>query len=190
MAVGTWPSIVSTSSPRTAPRTPFGAETRRRLAEAHTHLAEEAQNPTAQRENAHKALLVLDALDDNAPAQDSREKRERLIIRARASSLAGDALAALRAVDLAASYSAYGDRDPDLMDLRSDALERAGQKRDAVTSWLWTAQQLTGPKRIEALRRAAACANSCNAHLTAIAAYKTAAAEGFGVASPTSTTAR
>ena len=63
---------------------PFGVEARRRLADAHTRLGEEAKNPDVARENANRALLVLNSLDDVDPSVDASERRERLLIRARA----------------------------------------------------------------------------------------------------------
>lgn len=159
---------------------PFGVEARRRLSDAHTRLAELAKNPGVQRENAYKALLVLDALDDNAPAQTPQERRERLIIRARASSLNDDPMLALRSIDLAASYSDLGDRDPELMDLRATALDRAGQHQDAFLAWLQAAEIVEGDVRADRYRRAAASANACGSHLAAIATWKTAENQGLG----------
>lgn len=158
----------------------FGVEARRRLAEAHTHVAEAAKNPDVARENARRAILVLDSLDDGAPASDAVERRERLLIRARAYSLVGDPINALRTIDLAATYSAYGDRDPQLMHLRANALDRAGQFQDAFLAWLQSAENASGDVRGEAYRRAALSANSAGAHLAAHATWKTAENEGLG----------
>jgi len=159
---------------------PYGVEARRRLAESHTQLAVAATNPAVQRENAYKALLVLDALDDSSAPQGAAERRERLIIRARASSLNDDPLLALRSIDLAATYSVLGDRDPELMDLRATALDRAGQYQDAFLAWLQAAEVAEGAVRGERYARAAASANACGAHLAAMATWKTAANEGLG----------
>lgn len=159
---------------------PFGIEARRRLAEAHTRLAEEAKNPDVQRENARRALLVLDSLDDNAPANEAFERRERLMIRARAYSMSGDPLNALRSIDLAATYSTHGDRDPALMALRAEALDRADQHEDAFLAWLQAAEFVEGAARAEAYRRAAASANDSGAHIAAIATCKTAEKLGLG----------
>lgn len=181
-SAGRWADAIDRFDDLAGYRTPhpFGVEARRRLSDAHTRLAEMATNPGVQRENAYKALLVLDALDDNAPAQDDAERRERLIIRARASSLNGDPMLALRSIDLAASYSPLGDRDPELMDLRATALDRAGQFRDAFLAWLQAAEIVEGEVRAERYRRAAASANACGSHLAAIAAWKTAENQGLG----------
>jgi len=160
---------------------PFGVEARRRLADAHTRLGEEAKNPDVARENAARALLVLNSLDDVAPSTDAAERRERLIIRARAYSLVGEPLDALRSIDLAATYSVDGDRDIELMDLRANALDRAGQHEDAFRAWLSAAQDRQGEARGAAYRRAAASANSAKAHIAALAACKTAENEGLGV---------
>jgi len=158
----------------------FGAEARRRLAEAHTHVAEAAKNPDVARENSRRALLILDSLDDGAPATDATERLARLLIRARAYSLVGDPINALRTIDLAASYSAYGDRDPALMQLRANALDRAGQFQDAFLAWVQSAENATGDARGEAYRRAALSANNAGAHLAAHATWKTAENEGLG----------
>ena len=158
---------------------PFGVEARRRLADAHTRLGEEAKNPDVARENANRALLVLNSLDDVAPSVDASERRERLLIRARAYSLAGQPLDALRSIDLAATYSVDGDRDIELMDLRANALDRAGQHDDAFRAWLSAAQDRQGDARGAADRRAAASANFAKAHIAALAACKTAENEGL-----------
>lgn len=179
---GQWESAIDRFDDLASFRTPhrFGAEARRRLAEAHTQVAESARNPDVARENARRALLVLDSLDDAAPASEAPERRERLLIRARAYSLVGDPLNALRTIDLAATYSAYGDRDPELMRLRANALDRAGQFQDAFLAWLQSAESSTGDARGEAYRRAAMSANSAGSHLAAHATWKTAENEGLG----------
>ncbi|MEZ6014508.1 MAG: hypothetical protein R3F49_05300 [Planctomycetota bacterium] len=160
----------------------FGVEARWRLADAHTHLAELAKNPDVQIENARRALLVLDALDDSAPANDAFERRQRLMSRARAYSLRNDPMNALRSIDLAATYSAQGDRDPELMDLRANALDRAGQYHDAFLAWLQAAEYVEGAAKGEAYRRAAASANAEGAHIAAWATWKHAENMGLGKA--------
>jgi hypothetical protein len=177
-----WETAIDRFDDLASYRTPhrFGVEARRRLAEAHTYVAEAAKNPDVARENARRALLVLDSLDDGAPAIDAAARRDRLVVRARAYSLVGDPLNALRTIDLAATYSAYGDRDPELMQLRANALDRAGQFQDAFLAWLQTAENATDEARGEAYRRAARSANSAGAHLAAHATWKTAENEGLG----------
>jgi len=179
---GQWETAIGRFDDLASYRTPhrFGVEARRRLADAHTHVAEAAKNPDVARENARRALLILDSLEDGAPSSDAVERRERLLIRARAYSFVDDPLNALRTIDLAATYSAYGDRDPELMSLRANALDRAGQFQDAFLAWLQSAENSAGNVRSEAYRRAARSANSAGAHLAAHATWKTAENEGRG----------
>lgn len=179
---GQWETAIDRFDDLASYRSPhrFGVEARRRLAEAHTFVAEAAKNPDVARENARRAILVLDSLDDGAAASDAFERRERLLIRARAYSLVGDPLNALRTIDLAATYSSFGDRDPELMQLRAYALDRAEQFQDAFLAWLQVAENTTGNARGEAYARAARSANRSGSHLAAHATWKTAENEGLG----------
>ena len=62
-------------------------------------------------ENARRALLVLEALDDRDPKASPFERRARAIVRSRAHSLVGEPVEALKALDIAEKYSDDGYND-------------------------------------------------------------------------------
>lgn len=158
----------------------FGLESRRLLADAHTRIAAAAKNEVVAHENARRALLVLDALDDFDETQDPEVRRKRYIVRSRAHSLAGEPVQAMRCLDLAIEYSQYGDQDPELAELRALAFEHADRNSDAVRAWLKHASLTSGETRQESYVRAAAAANRANQPLATIAIAKAASNEGFG----------
>ncbi|MEM1449203.1 MAG: hypothetical protein AAGI22_08810 [Planctomycetota bacterium] len=158
----------------------FSATARRLLADAHTRVADAARNPLVREENARRALSVLDALDDVEPTQDPEERRLRYLVRSRAHSLANQPVEALRALDLAASYSDRRVADPEIAELRALAFERADRPAEAVRAWLYYGSLVEGDERVDAFRRAASAANEGREHLAAIAIAKTAANQGFG----------
>lgn len=158
----------------------YSITARRLLADAHTRVAAAASNPVVAEENARRALLVLDALDDRDPTEDLAERRARAIIRSRAHSLAGQPVEALKTLDVAERYSDAGARDADLAELRAHAFERSGRYADAVRSWLQYASMTEGSTRRDAYVRAARAANQGGEHLAALAVAKTARNEGFG----------
>ncbi|MEM9381480.1 MAG: hypothetical protein AAGB93_16110 [Planctomycetota bacterium] len=158
----------------------FSATARRLLADAHTRVADAARNPLVREENARRALSVLDALDDVEPTQDPEERRLRYLVRSRAHSLASQPVEALRALDLAASYSDRRVADPEIAELRALAFERADRPAEAVRAWLYYGSLVEGDARIDAFRRAAQAANDGREHLAAIAIAKAAVNQGFG----------
>ncbi len=156
----------------------YSIEARRLLADAHTRIAGAAKNQVVARESARRAILVLDALDDLEETQDPVDRRARYIVRSRAHSLAGEPVQAMRCLDRAIEYSAYGDSDPDLAELRALAFDRAERYADAVRAWLFHASLMTGEARLESYIRAAEASNNGRQYLATIAIAKTAANEG------------
>lgn len=153
---------------------------RRLLADAYTRIAEAATNPVVAEENARRALLVLDALDDIDPTRDLDERRMRSLVRSRAASLVGDPVAALRALDIAEKYSERGPSDPEIVRLRAGAFERAERYDDAVRAWLRHASLVEGADRQHALERAAEVSNRGGFPLAAIAVHRLADKSGMG----------
>ena len=155
---------------------------RRLLADAHTRIAEQATNPVVARENATRALHILDWLDDEDPHPDGDTRLERAKVRSRAHSLSGDPIRALKSLDIAARYSPRGQDDADLAELRAHAMERAGRGADAVRGWLRYGDLAGGDERARAYGHAADVANAHDEHLTAIAIAQAARKAGFGAA--------
>lgn len=161
---------------------PHSVTARRLLADAHTRVAANASNDVVARENARRALFVLEALDDdeNLTPPGPNERRLRSIIRSRAYSLAGEPVNALKSLDLAEKYSTRGLADPEIAELRSLAFERAERYGDAVRAWLRYSSLVEGEEHVKGMRNAAIAANAGREHLTAITIAKAAANEGFG----------
>ncbi len=153
---------------------------RRLLADAHTRIAAGATNPVVAAENARRALGVLDALDDNDPTRDLDERRRRALIRSRAESLTGHPVDALKALDIAQTYSDLGDHDPEIARLRALAFESAERHADACRAWLRLSVLVEGDARETCYERAAAAANAGRESLAAIAIWKKADSEGLG----------
>ncbi len=159
---------------------PYSIETRRLLADAHTRIAAASTNKIVARESARRALLVLDALDDYQETQDPEDRRERYIVRSRAHSLAGEPVHAMRCLDLAKEYSRYGDRDPELAELRAMALNEAGRYKDAVVAWLFHASLVTGEVRQASIVKAAKAGIDGGEYVATMAVAAAAKKEGFG----------
>ncbi len=159
---------------------PYSIETRRLLADAHTRIAAASTNKIVARESARRALLVLDALDDYQETQDPEDRRERYIVRSRAHSLAGEPVHAMRCLDLAKEYSRYGDRDPELAELRAMALNEAGRYKDAVVAWLFHASLVTGEVRQASFVKAAKAGIDGGEYVATMAVAAAAKKEGFG----------
>ena len=153
---------------------------RRLLADAYASIAAGATNPVMGQENARRALMVLDALDDNDATRDMGERRRRALIRSRAESLTGNPVGALKSLDIAEAHSDLGQNDPEVAHLRALALETAGRHADACRAWLRLSTLVEGDARETSYERAAAAANAGREHLAAIAIWKKADSEGLG----------
>lgn len=153
---------------------------RRLLADAHTRIAEAMTNPVSAQENARRAILVLDALDDDDPTRDMYERRRRSLVRSRAESLVGNPVGALKALDIAEKYSDRGPNDPEVARLRALAFDRSERHADACRAWLRLSTLVEGEDRAASYERAAAAANAGREHLTAITIWKKADSEGLG----------
>lgn len=150
------------------------------LGRALCHVGEGIEDPVGMREQARKALATLDALDHAHPTRDHGVRHERLLVRALAETLGNEPMHAMRTLDLAQSYSPYGDRDPQIAALRPMAFSRAGRHGDASTAWLRHADALEGPERIAALRAAAEEALAGDHELAVLFIHKMAVNEGAG----------
>lgn len=157
-------------------------DARLELALSMCKLAENTGVDGARLDRAHKAVYVLDALDDNHPTDVPEERRQRLLVRARALALTEKPIEALKALDLAARYSPNGQRDPQMLELRAMALSRASRHGDASTAWLAFAREQTGAEVVRAYVNAAKEALAGGHEVAALAIEAQAKAEGFGEA--------
>lgn len=158
----------------------YSSTSRRLLADAHTRVADAAENPIVREENARRALLVLASLEDVEPTLEPSERRSRYMVRSRAHSLAGEPVEALRCLDLAERYSERAERDPQVTELRAMALERAERYPEAVKAWLLYGNLVEGQQRARAYKRAAIAANTGGENVAAITIARAAVNEGFG----------
>lgn len=90
------------------------------------------------------ALYTLDALDLHYPPTSDQDKRSRLILRGRALALLGNAVDALRAVDLARAYGVSSEPGLDVLEVRAMALERSERFGEASVAWLRLANETAG----------------------------------------------
>lgn len=157
-----------------------GLLARRLLADAHTRVAEVATNPAVRRENAERALHVVDALDDVDATQDPLERKRRYMVRGRAYSLAGDPVKAMKCLDLAERYSSDGGRDAEIARLRALSLEAADRPSEASKAWLFHGSLVDAEARPMSYIRAGRAANRARDYVTTIAIAKAADAQGFG----------
>lgn len=158
----------------------YSVTSRRLLADAYTRVAEEAENAAVAKDNARRAILVLNALDDDDPTRDLYERRRRSLVRSRAESLSGNPVGALKALDIAEKYSDRGPNDPEIAELRALAFERAERHEDASKAWMRHATLVEGEQRAASYGHAAAAANASRDNLAAIAIWKAADNEGLG----------
>jgi len=101
------------------------------------------------------ALYTLEALDQYYPASSDQDKRARLVLRARAEALLGEAIDSLRSLDLAAQYSLEGQPGIEVLEIRAMALERANRPGEAAVAWLQLADRTAGEMQKSALVSAA-----------------------------------
>ncbi|MCP3914800.1 MAG: hypothetical protein GY711_04470 [bacterium] len=156
------------------------ADARIELALSLCKLAEETRVDGARLDRAHKALYVLDALDDRIVTRTDQERRARLLVRARALALTEKPIDALKALDLAARYSQSGQNDSEMLELRAMALSRAGEHGASSTAWLAYAREQTGDELVRAYVNAAEEALRGGHELATIAIEAQARARGFG----------
>ncbi len=142
-------------------------------------LAEQTTVEGARLDRAHKAIYVLDALDDSLAARADEDRRERLLVRARALALTEKPIDALKALDLAARYSRLGQNDPETLELRAMALSRAGRHGASSTAWLAYGREQTGAELVRAYLRAADEALAGGHEVATLAIEAQARAQGF-----------
>lgn len=136
----------------------YHAIARRELARAMCRIGGEEANADLRSVNARKALLTLKSLDLAYHSTDSVERRERALLQALALTLTDEPIRALRALDIAATYSPSGHRDPGLNEVRAMAFERAGSFGDAAIAWLHQTEHTTGAEQEAAFMRSAKAA--------------------------------
>jgi tetratricopeptide (TPR) repeat protein len=118
---------------------------------AYTELA----RCTALLGDSERALFMLDALENLAPAEGEEDAQDRLYIRARALVGARRFHHALDALDEADLTERTAIEELDSFEIRALALEGIGRDADASRAWLAFAQRAIGSDREEGLRRAA-----------------------------------
>ncbi|MFT5048644.1 MAG: tetratricopeptide (TPR) repeat protein [Chlamydiales bacterium] len=104
------------------------------------------------------ALYTVEALEQYYPTRSDQDKRARLVLRARAQALLGNAIDALRSLDLAAQYSVEDQPGIEVLEIRALALERASRSSEASVAWLQLAERTSGATQREALQSAARAA--------------------------------
>ncbi len=107
-------------------------------------------------ESPKKALYILDALEHDGPAADPASARLRLLVRARALALGGEAVGALRVLDALPEQGKGTDDSFDVLEVRALALERCGKPSDAALAWLSHARRApASPLRDRSVENAA-----------------------------------
>ncbi len=135
------------------------------------YLAELAEHPEADehrsrarlalatvhchRDDPKRALYLVDALDRGWPAQEPGETRARLLVRARALALDGEAVEALRVLDVMPPEEPGVDDAYELLEVRALALERCGKFSEAALAWLSFARSAPADVRGAAIESAA-----------------------------------
>lgn len=161
---------------------PYHAIARRELARSMCRVGGEEDNKDLRSENARKALLTLKALDLAYPSPDSVERRERALLQALALTLTDDPIRALRALDIAATYSPAGHRDPGLNEVRALAFERAGGFGEAAIAWLHQTEHTTGAQQQAAFVRSAKASLAGGFEIGTLGIVARAAKAGYGEA--------
>jgi tetratricopeptide (TPR) repeat protein len=106
-----------------------------------------------------EALNLLDAVDLSYPPSGPEQVHERLLVRARGQLAAGNAAAALAALDRrAVEHASFGQSCEDL-ELRARALDALGAPLEAARAWLAVSTLSTGRERASALAAAARLAD-------------------------------
>lgn len=159
---------------------PYHAIARAELADGLCRRGEEQAERTVASAMGEKATYVLDALDTNYPTQEPGERYERLLVRARASALAGRSIRALQALDAAARYAPSGPMDPRVLELRARALVRTGELSAASSAWLAWAEAVEGPAQQDGYERAARAALESGEEVAVLMICARAEKLGFG----------
>ncbi|MFT7676843.1 MAG: tetratricopeptide (TPR) repeat protein [Planctomycetota bacterium] len=159
---------------------PYHSIARRELARSMCRIGGAEANKDLRSENARKALLTLKTLDLKYPSPDSVERRERALLQSLALTLTDDPIRALRALDIAATYSPSGHRDPGLNEVRALAFERAGSFGDAAVAWLYQTQHTTGAEQEAAFVRSAKASLKAGDELGTLAIVAHAEQAGYG----------
>jgi hypothetical protein len=161
-------------------RHPYHAVARAELAEALCRRGEEQTERSLAVAMGEKAVYVLDALDSNYSTQDEVQRYERLLVRARATALAGHSIRALQALDAAARYAPAGEKDPRVLELRARAFARAGEHGAASSAWLAWAEAVGAPAHEDGYQRAARAALESGEEIAVLMICARADELGFG----------
>lgn len=159
---------------------PYHAIARAELADALCRSGEVTTDPVVAAGLGEKARNVLDALDSTYPTQVQEERYERLLTRARAHALTGNAIRALQSLDAAARYGQAGTRDPRVLELKARALGRAGEHAAASSAWLAWAEEVEGDARRDGYGHAARAALDSGEELAVLMIHARAEELGFG----------
>ena len=155
---------------------------RREIAGVFCKLGEAADMEEVSKELGERALHFLNTLESKPEyvTRDPLERRSRLLVRARALSLVGMPVEALRSLDTAEQYSADDADTREITELRARAFARSGDHSSASTAWLVYADKSFGEQRELGVLNAAQAALEGGHELAVLAIERMARNEGFG----------